>query len=808
MSIIAETIRGINIVISGETTGLSKALSDIIQQSKSIQSELKQVDKLLRLDPKNTELLAQKQKLLAEAVANSREKLDRLRATQEQVNEQFRKGEINEGQYRAFQREVVKTEQELQRFETRLKETNRVFDNFASSLKSTGKKMSSVGTTLTKTATVPIMAIGGVAFTAANDFDKASNIIRTQAGATGEVLTGLENDFEEVFKNVPADADTVAIAIADLNTRTGATGEQLQILATRAVELAKLTGGDVSTQIAAVTRVFGDWSIASENQVNTMNYLWKVSQSTGIGVDALAQRVVQFGAPLRQMGFDFETGAALIGKWEKEGVNTELVLGSLRIALTRMAREGITDTSAALIEMTAQIKNAGSTGEANTLAMEMFGAKAGPDMAAAIREGRFEIDDLLKSLKESPETILGAAEDTRTFSDHLMILKNNAQAALAPFGEELLNAFTMALPVIKDMANFIGFLVKKFVSLSPITQEIILIIAGLVAAIGPVLFILGPIVSALGSIIGAMGALNAAIMSGAVGIGILTTVFSVLGTVFAVLTGPIGLIIVAFAAFAAIAVVIIKNWEPMGVFFANLWNGIRDVFIVTLNVIESFISTTWASIKTITEIAWNSIKMAIIVPVDAVKNLLSIAWSSITSTATNAWDSMESSAAAIWNNIETTISNPIDNLNNSLSEIWSSITSTAINAWDSMKSSAGGIFSQIKEAIISPFRNIHIPMPHFNLSTLQKTIAGITFPMPKVSVDWYAKGGIFTSPQIIGVGERGPEAIVPLNKASGIGGVTVNMYGPINIRDDQDIYRVSRELFSLQQRATRARGLI
>src|SRR5690554_2498637 len=104
----AGKIKGITIEIGGNTQPLNKALEDVNKKSKSIQSELKQVERLLKLDPKNTELLAQKQKLLGDAVENSREKLDRLRATQEQVNEQFKKGEISEEQYRAFQREVVK----------------------------------------------------------------------------------------------------------------------------------------------------------------------------------------------------------------------------------------------------------------------------------------------------------------------------------------------------------------------------------------------------------------------------------------------------------------------------------------------------------------------------------------------------------------------------------------------------------------------------------------------------------------------------------------------------------------------------
>jgi len=134
----AETIRGINVQIGADTTGLSKALSDVNKRSRDIQSELKQVEKLLKLDPGNAELLAQKQKLLSDAITNTSQKLNTLRTAQQQVNEQFARGEISEGQYRAFQRELTKTEQELKRMDGQLDETTK-------SLKEQGVVVSQLG---------------------------------------------------------------------------------------------------------------------------------------------------------------------------------------------------------------------------------------------------------------------------------------------------------------------------------------------------------------------------------------------------------------------------------------------------------------------------------------------------------------------------------------------------------------------------------------------------------------------------------------------------------------------------------------
>jgi phage-related minor tail protein len=139
--IVTESIKGINIVIGSDTTALSKALGDVNKKSRDIQSELKLVEKLLKMDPSNTELLAQKQKLLADALKNTKEKLDGLKKAQEQVNAQFKKGEINEGQYRAFQREIIKAEGELKKLEAQGEKTNKALskEDAVNNLKNIGK---------------------------------------------------------------------------------------------------------------------------------------------------------------------------------------------------------------------------------------------------------------------------------------------------------------------------------------------------------------------------------------------------------------------------------------------------------------------------------------------------------------------------------------------------------------------------------------------------------------------------------------------------------------------------------------------
>ena len=171
---------------------------------------------------------------------------------------------------------------------------------------STGERMQEVGGALTRGVTLPLIAIGGASIAAAMTVEEAMATIRAGTGATGEQLATLGEDFRTVFAQVPQAAAEVGTAIADLNTRLGLTGEPLQQLALQMLALADLTGLQVAPLIEKTTRLFGDWSIATENQSTTLDFLWRVAQSTGISVEKLSAGLVQFGAPLRQMVFSLE----------------------------------------------------------------------------------------------------------------------------------------------------------------------------------------------------------------------------------------------------------------------------------------------------------------------------------------------------------------------------------------------------------------------------------------------------------------------------------------------------------------------
>lgn len=264
-----------------------------------------------------------------------------------------------------------------------------------------------------------------------SDLDGALDNIQTKTGLVGKELEGVQDSFRNVAKRVPDDLGRVSDAVAMVAQKTDLTGKPLEELSTQILTLSRLTGQDLASTIEQSSRFFGDWGLSVEQQGPALDELFRLSQKTGVGVGDLQDRLVKFGGPLRQLGFGWEESAALIAKFQKEGVNTDLVMGSLRISLGKMAKAG-EDPQKTLARVTDEIKNAGSAGEANALALELFGARAGPDMAAAIREGRFEVDDLVSSIKGGKGTILDSAKATDDFGEKWGALRNRITLALEP----------------------------------------------------------------------------------------------------------------------------------------------------------------------------------------------------------------------------------------------------------------------------------------------------------------------------------------------------------------------------------------
>ena len=183
---VANRIKGITVEIGGDTTKLQNALKGVNSSIKTTQAELKDVEKLLKLDPGNTELLAQKHRLLGDAVKETKEKLATLKTAAEQANEALAKGEISQSQYDALQREIIETEQQLKALEKQANESSVALQKIAATgdkLKSTGDTIASAGEKMLP-VTAAITGLGTAAVTTAATFESSMSQVQATMGIT------------------------------------------------------------------------------------------------------------------------------------------------------------------------------------------------------------------------------------------------------------------------------------------------------------------------------------------------------------------------------------------------------------------------------------------------------------------------------------------------------------------------------------------------------------------------------------------------------------------------------------------------
>lgn len=430
---------------------------------------------------------------------------------------------------------VAKFQQDMGKAADAVRDASKQMTVVGNEFRKVGAQMQSVGLGLTKTLTVPLLGLGVAVGKVAIDFDEAFDTIRAGTGATGQALAGLSQSFKNVFAVVPNGLHEVADAITEVHQRTGLVGKPLEEMATQLLNIARLTKTNVSDATSSATRLFGDWSIATEKQAASLDLVFRASQQTGIGFQRLSELVVQFGAPMRALGFSFEQTAALMGKFEKEGVNLETVMAGLRFSLGKFAAAG-KEPAQAFADVAASIKGAKSESEATEIAFTNFGRRAAVDLSRAIRENRFDIDGLVQSLVTSQDTINKSAADTLSFSEKVTNLGHALAVALEPLGSKLVSILeTQFVPAAKSAAEVVGNLVDAFLRLPDWVQKAVFAFAGFAALGGPVLFVGGQIVSSVSSIILAFGKAGIAtrailgtlnLLKGAEGLGGLATAFS------------------------------------------------------------------------------------------------------------------------------------------------------------------------------------------------------------------------------------------------------------------------------------------
>ena len=609
-----------------------------------------------------------------------------------------------------------------------------------------------------------------------SSFDEAYKQIRVGTGATGDGLKALKEDFKAVASTGPDSFENVGLAISDLNTRLGLTGQPLQDISRQILDLSRVTKTDLGSNIENLTRFLGDAGVASEDFAGAIDAVFRASQATGPSVAELSGLLVRYGAPLRAFGFSFEQSAALLGKFQKEGVNTELVMGSLRIALGKFSKAG-TDPVQGLIEVTEKIKNAGTAAEANSLAFETFGARAGADMADAIRGGRFEIGALFDQVSNGTETISKASDDTKEWKEQLGELGNKAKVALEPAAVSVFESFGDVLetltPVLVGFLGVVAGLASGFAALPAPIQAGIFVLAGVVVAIT----ILTPVISALAGAVGGLG-----------------------GAFTFLAANPIVLIIAAIiVVIGLLAYVIYKNWDDIKVWLSTTWESIKVIASTVWQAIQDFIAGVGEYVINTILPKWNEFTAA-----------LGITWDLLKQKASDVWDGIKQTILDAATGISTWINDKIVSPVETVIDIFTNLPATARTAWDGLKNAIRDAVNSAKQDLESLRKKIDSA-----LGPLDELIGAAAGGLGRLL--GFDAGGVVPGPRGAPrvILAHGGETVLPTHKGpvnAGIGGggpVTVNLsinLSNASIRNEQDIVTMSRMLADETRQALAATG--
>lgn len=365
-----------------------------------------------------------------------------------------------------------------------------------------GGGLTSLGKSMTKSVTTPIVALGALSVKAFNDVKDALNIVTQKTGASGQALAEMHESVKTIASEVPASFEDIGTAVGEVNTRFGVTGSELEALSSQFVKFAKVNGTDVNTSIDTVQKALANFGLEAKDANSLLDTMTRVGQNTGVSMETLMNGLVQNGAAFQQLGLSIEQSVALMGELDKSGANSEAVMMGLRRALKNAAKEGV-PLDQALSDLQDTIANGKDGMDGLTAAYELFG-RSGDQIYGAVKNGTINFKELGKATVDAGGALDKTFEKTLTPAERFQKTLNSLKVTGYEFGNTTLS---MLAPMLGKAQKKIQELSESWKSMDKGTKESIVKFLGLAAAIGPVLTIGGKLITTIGTLANGFGKL-------------------------------------------------------------------------------------------------------------------------------------------------------------------------------------------------------------------------------------------------------------------------------------------------------------
>lgn len=770
----ADRIKGITVQIGGDTTGLSKALSGVNKQIKTTQNELKDVEKLLKMDPGNTKLLEQKQRLLASAAAESKTKLDSLKAAEKEVQQQFKDGVIDQSKMDAFNREMAEAEQKSKAATDALREFGSVAGQeiqvAGQKVGEVGEKIGGIGDKISGASkalmpvTGAIVGAGTASVVAATDFDTSMAKLSTIADTSKVSTEDLKAQILDVSNTYGVSASDIAEAAYSAISAGQDTEDAVQFVAD-AMQLAKAGFTDSGTAIDTLTTIMNAYGDASGSAADISDRLITAQNLGKTTVAELGSNMGKVIPTAAMYGVNLDNLASAYVTTTKNGIATADSTTYINGMLNELGKSGSTASNILKNKTGKSFKELMDSGMSLTDALQiiqdaadasgksmadMFSSQEAAKAAATITQHADDFTESMNAMAESSgKTAEAFAVVDDTTATSMEKLKTSVQNLAIQLGDIL-------IPVVEEVVSHVQRIVDWLGSLDESQKKTIVTVAAVVAAVGPALIVISNVVGVVGNIITGIG-----------------TAIQVIGTVVGIITGTVIPAITGFVATVGIV--------PIAILAA------AAAIIAAITVFGDQIQAVLQSVD------------------DFLQGVFATDWTNIFGPVLGeALNVFFANVKNIWDSIKMVLDGIIDFIRGAFTSDWE-------RAWTGVKEIFGSIFNGLKAVAKAPLNAI-IGMVNMAISGINGVIGGLN-KIPGVDIGqigkipYLAKGGILSRGSAV-VGEAGPELLTmsagravvqPLtnnttNNSATYGNVTINVYGAagqsINELADKIMYKM------------------
>ena len=471
----SNTIKGLTVEIGGDTTKLGKALEDVNKKGRDVSSELGEINKLLKFNPGNTELLAQKQKVLAEAISNTAEKLDTLKKAEKQVQEQFERGEVSEEQVRALQREIIQTEKQLDSYQRAARETANQTNKLGQAAKAAVSGLASFGAAAAKAATTGLAVAATAATAAAGALAKmsvsaaayADDILTTSTvtGIAADKLQAYSYAAELVDVSVETMTKSQAKNIKSMAAVQNGTKQMVEAYDKLGVAATNVDGSlrDGETVYWEVIDALGQIENETERDAIAMQILGKSAQELNPLIEAGSERMAELAQEAQDVGAIMSEDALnamgafddSLQRLKGSAGAAKNALGSVLLPeLTLLATEG----SALLSEFTNKINESGGGLEGFIVAVEQMGPQIGDKIGELLSGIISKASELIPSIITVGTSLVTSLAES-IIAQLPALVETGIQAMVS-----ILDGLTQAIPrVVQAVVDMVPQLVQALV---------------------------------------------------------------------------------------------------------------------------------------------------------------------------------------------------------------------------------------------------------------------------------------------------------------------------------------------------------